>query len=1118
LPYSGRDSLNFALLTAGAQSASGGSTFNGLPNASMNISLDGMNNNSQRFKSGGTSFFQFAPARLDAIEQITVSTTGLGADAGGEGAMQIRFVTRRGTDKYRFRLLDQFHNEWLNANSYFNTLRGIPRPRMRQNYYVGSAGGPLAPFIPYLKNKLFFFAYFEMLPQPSSTTRSSYLLTPEAQAGNFRYIGTDGVTRTVNLLQVAGAAGFRNTIDPTIKAILDSYNATTGRASGWEPDAANLWRQRMLWPDSMYSTQKYPTARVDYQITDTIAWHGTWNLRRTYNDGYPNYPGTPYEWGNDYKLTAYVATNQVDWTISPQLLNNFVFGIQSNRENFYTGANIHQWSIYGDRRIYLPSSLGLPTMVPDMTPWNRNNPVYEFTDTATMVKGKHTATFGAKLHYTSFYEQSWGNAGVLSYNFGASSSQDPVRNVLQAGLPAINTSNNDLSNALALYAALTGRLTSITGSQNVDEKSHKYERFAPLMQRFAQSTGAIYAQDSWRVRPNLTLNYGLRFQFDGVIHNTNGIDTWPTEGSFWGPSNGLFQPGVLNGNTNIEVAVTKYPYKRDFLNPAPNFGFSWNPRKEDGILGKLLGGSKTVIGGSYNINFYNEGLNAISNLLCCNGGTTQSIRASAPNQFEYGTLFLDSPLPAFAIDPADFAQTIPASKFVLNGGTSYNYANPNLRSPYVENWNFRIQREVAKGIVVQARYVGNRSLKMWRYQNMQEINIFENGFLNDFLQAQKNLAINRAAGVTSFANRNLPGQAPMPILETIFGKNGTNAALSSGSSWTSSSFILNLDQGNVGTMASTLASTSSSTYFCRLVGNKFPGCASLGFTDPTPYPINFFKPNPYVNNLNYQDNNGNNNYNGLQLEVSMAPTHGLALNANYTWSKTLGDMGNSSDQTATDQLSTLRNRYLDYGPTPFDHRHAFKAYWTYDLPFGRGRLLSFDNRFMDRVISNWQISGVEQIITGGPSYFTGGRYTFNQWADGGVVFGNGLTPSGLIKGLDTIISGYDPSCQCFKTDVQQYRMANGAVDPKYYQPQAIPGVMGSPIWYYGKTSFSFDLALSKDIRFSERVSASFKVQATNFLNHPFLGRGSSTITGTTFGNMTSASGTRNINLRAAVDF
>src|SRR5262245_27815066 len=101
LPFGNRDGLGFAGLIAGnaRSSSQRNSTYNGLPNASLNITLDGMNNNSQRFKSGGTSFFAFAPARIDAIEEVSVSTTGLGADVGGEGAMQIRMTTKRGTDQ-----------------------------------------------------------------------------------------------------------------------------------------------------------------------------------------------------------------------------------------------------------------------------------------------------------------------------------------------------------------------------------------------------------------------------------------------------------------------------------------------------------------------------------------------------------------------------------------------------------------------------------------------------------------------------------------------------------------------------------------------------------------------------------------------------------------------------------------------------------------------------------------------------------------------------------------------------------------------------------------------------------------------------------------------------------
>ncbi len=176
LPYNGREAPSFALLMAGNSSANDSSgrnsTFNGLPNASMNITVNGMNNNSQRFKSGGTSLFQFAPSRIDGVEQVTISTTGLGADAGGEGAMTIRMATKRGTDRYHGKVVE------------------------------------LLSFIPSMRHKLFFFAYFEGIPQPGSRTSTANVLGARAQSGSYTYIGTDGVRRSVNLLQVAGAAGY----------------------------------------------------------------------------------------------------------------------------------------------------------------------------------------------------------------------------------------------------------------------------------------------------------------------------------------------------------------------------------------------------------------------------------------------------------------------------------------------------------------------------------------------------------------------------------------------------------------------------------------------------------------------------------------------------------------------------------------------------------------------------------------------------------------------------------------------------------------------------------------------------------------------------------------------
>ncbi len=431
LPYAGRDSLNFAVLVAGSSRSTSdrNSTFNGLPNASLNITLDGMNNNSQRFKSGGTSFFAFAPARIDAIEEVSVSTTGLGADAGGQGAMQIRMTTKRGTEEYHGKILYQGTNEWLNANSFFRNLQGLPRNKARQHNPVGSIGGPLLPFVKSLKNRLFFFAYYEAQPQPSTQTYSTPFLMPGAQQGNFTYLATNGTKPTVNLLDVARRNNHNATIDPTMTGILKnitgSQTATTTRLQDI-PGVAPEFMQNMLWEQSLTTMQAFPTARIDFQITPNIGWHGTWNLRSSdFNSGTAPYPGSPYDFAGilvngayqnvHSSATPYVATNSVDWAIRSNLTNKAIFGVQSNGEYFFIDADPKRFAEYNNRIINTPL---VNPWIPNVATDVRNNPVYQFTDSMNWVKGRHTMTIGGTWMHTSFYSHSWNTAGVPQFNFG----------------------------------------------------------------------------------------------------------------------------------------------------------------------------------------------------------------------------------------------------------------------------------------------------------------------------------------------------------------------------------------------------------------------------------------------------------------------------------------------------------------------------------------------------------------------------------------------------------------------------------------------------------------------------------------------------------------------------
>jgi len=1116
LPLSGRDTLYFSLLSAGAQAIDGGrtSTFDGLPNASMNITVDGINNNSQRFKSGGTSMYGFAPVRVDAIDEISVSTTGQGADASGGGAMNIRFVTKRGTDRYHGKAFEQFRNDALNANDFFRNMRGTPRSKLRLNDFGGNIGGPLpVPFLG-LNKKLFFFVNFEAEPVPGTWTNSVTVPNPDYQNGIYKYFGTDKNWHQINVLQIAGAQGYQSTIDPTVKKLLDQINASLPQgtlvSSATNQNTSTLYFNA----DGTYN-QLFPTARLDYQITPKISWTGTWNLRWQHNLGYPNYPGGPL--GNAYKITAYIASNALNYAITPTMLNQFNFGVQSNGEYFYEDNNIHQWSSMGDRRIHLvgPTGSSFTDYIPNMTPWIRNNPVYNLYDNLSWVRDRHTLTFGMTYLRTSFYETTWNNAGVLNYYTGVASG-DPISTVLGASvMPYV--SSNDVAGAANLYAMLTGRLSSISGSLNVDEKTHQYQKFAPITQRWARQSAGIYAQDSFRLNPNLTLNYGFRWEISGAINSPNGINTVADWANWMGPSTALFQPGVLNGVMNPVVYNTTNFYKSDKINPAPNFGFAWNPKFDKGFLGKLFG-DNAVIRGSYAISYYDEGLNSLSNYESGNPGTTQQISLNPGDVgFSPGGLSLTSTLPPWGImNPPSFTFPMPVSLFT-SFTNSLSIVNPTLHTPYVQNWSFGIQREVAKGTVIEARYVGNKSTHMWTQYNYSETNIFENGFLKDFQTAQTNLAINQANGKgASFANNGLPGQGAMPIFQAAFGALGSQPALSFGSGFGSSSFITSLQQGQAGSMARTFA--TNATYYCRLVGSNFGPCASRGFNAPGAYPINLIQPNPYANTLYRLADDGINNYNGLQVELKKAYSNGLTVTANYAFSKTLGTLQNASNQAGESIRHTLRDHQLDYGPTPFDLRHVFQTYWTYSLPFGPGRKVAVTNGFLRRVASDWIVSSIIKVTSGRNYLLPGSYYTVNQFANSGVVL-NGMTYGQLSAAMSTISDAPAQNKSLYFVDPKLIG-PDGRANPAYLAPASTPGVFGQFLYVYGPTYFNWDAALEKDIPIHEQMRFTFQVEALNAFNHPVFGVNTTNAnpTSTSFGQITSvAAGNvpRNLQLRGS---
>src|SRR5688572_23599934 len=268
LPLTSRNALDSLTSLAGfnTSGAARSSTVSGLPRSAINITLDGMSVQDNYLKTTDGFFARLSPL-LDSVEEVTVTTAGNTADVTGQGAVQIRFVTKAGTNQWTGTAYEYFRHDALNANGWFRNrdlppdpeTGKAPKPELRQ-YTTGFAqGGPIK------ENKAFFFFNYEEERRPAASTLQRIILTPQAASGVYSYNAAGGV-QNVNLLNIAAANGQIATIDPTIGKILGSIQASTATSGGVTP-LNNPLVQQYTWSMPTKAFNPSPTMRLDYEVT-----------------------------------------------------------------------------------------------------------------------------------------------------------------------------------------------------------------------------------------------------------------------------------------------------------------------------------------------------------------------------------------------------------------------------------------------------------------------------------------------------------------------------------------------------------------------------------------------------------------------------------------------------------------------------------------------------------------------------------------------------------------------------------------------------------------------------------------------------------------------------------
>ena len=1090
LPLPTRNPLDLAALQAGIAvigTDTRNSSVQGLRGSSVNVTQDGINAMDNFVKT--SSFFALTAPSLNSTAEFSITTGTTGSDA-GRGAGQVNLVTRSGTNQLRGSLFYLHRNDAFNSNSFFNNLVGTPRSRQRQHFFGFDVGGPV--FGPWIKDgrpdiwdgrdTAFFFFSYEGFRENFAVTRNRTVLTQEARNGIFRYMNGSTLT-SVNLYSVGAVTtpnaltlGILNSLPLPNNALAgDGYN-TGGyqyQVVGADVNDKFVFRyDHLLVKDSPIGTHKFEfvTNRANFSLKPD-----------TFNSIEAPFPG---------RVGAGQGSER--WLMTGALVSTF--GAATNV--FRYGR---QWSPVGFIRDANPTSpfivfSGITNPEQTFMSQGRETTVNQFRNDFTLPRGNHLYRMG--VDFQNVFAYTYNDAGINPTITLGSNSANPTGLSQTISFPG--SSATVFGNAGSVYVNLVGLLGSGTATYNVASPTSGFVLGATRERVFRQRDLSWYVQDQWRVKNNVVLSYGVRWDYMGVptvpnglaIQLKNAFDVFGVsgKGNFFNPTAPINPSVPAVGVLDFVSGTTGIPlFKDDWNNFAPYIGIAYSPDFQDGFFRTLFGPlGKSSFRMGYSVSYTKEGFTYISNALGV-GTTNPGLIQASTNLVPTGVLTtLSGPTAGVSIPVPTFTMPISdRTNYLFSNANGVWAIDPDIRTPYVQQWNFGFEREIMKDTAIEVRYNGNLALKAWRANNVNEVNIFENGFLAEFQRARANW-IARGSG-TNFA----PGCAgcqATPILDALF----TGLSSTSTSGYGSSTFISNLNLNNVGSFANTLR--SSPTY--RVNRETF-------------LPQNFFVVNPNATSALLTESSSSSNYHALQAELRRRFSGGLQFQVAYTFSKAITDTpGSLSSQSGSESYWTWRDKGIDRQRAGYDQKHRIVANSVYELPFGKGkRFLGDSNSLTDKLIGNWTIGGIMTYSTRPPFYIGSGRTTFNSFSGfaklaPGVSFETFKKNFGLYR-LPSGVFFFNPDL--LNITVGTNGLATGATLKPGYLVAPNAGEWGDfpRDGIDGPSFFNVDLSITKGIPIGERVRAELKTTMINALNKTNFNYGTLNFDSTQFGRVTS---------------
>src|SRR5579859_899416 len=1150
LPNLNRDASSFLTLQpATAPAVGGGDIYGGQVAGSMSdqntYMLDGGNVTSDlegdnNYTNNGVGGRGAIPTPVESIEEFKVATNNQTADFFSSAGGQVMMVTKRGSNNFHGSAYDYYQSQLLNANDWNDNRLGNPKVKFHDNRFGGSVGGPLIPKS-ILGGKTYFYAFYEGRRFPGVASVLTWTVPSQLmRKGILQWRDSTGAVHQENLATSTDCNV--TTTNPT--GVCDP------RGIGIDPLVQNFWNKFVPMPNcqscagdslntegfqaplSLPVRTDYGAFRLDHDFGSK--WHAylSYRIDREVNPSTNQIDIGGLLPGDKFGVPASASNNPVDpryfvagltGTLTPNLINEFHISYLLNdwqwlRQGVTNALSTVPAGIeFSDSHYGCMCPLNMDTQDARNRVWDGHD--WNYNDTLSWVKGTHYFQFGGTIvHWWDHHvrdDQVVAGLPELVYQLNRGGTKTSADN-RPAGMPSNNNGNWDNLYSQTLGILGTSAQLFVRGGSDFHLTGAKTFSDTSLIDSYS-----LYYNDSWKIKPSLTLNYGLEWGTQMPPYEINGvqdvavdssgsqIDTqaylqntvnMALKGQVYNPVIGFEPIGAVGGHP-------KYPFNPYYGGFSPRVSVAWNPKFQNGILQKIFGQNKTVIrAGFARIYDRNNGVDLVlvpllgygfgQTIRCTGAGTNGNCNGSSQtnptNAFRVGIDGNTGPFPTVQQNlpiPAEPGVNSPA-------GSNISFLDQNWRPGANNQVTLGIQRELPDNMLVELAYVGKWSKHLYQGLDLNNVPWMMTLGGQSFAKAY--------AALWNADHTGQPTIAAQPFFENAFATapNAPGSFQNASGNWVSNfcagfancSTAVLAAEGAGGTANITNENVYGLFQDLDVGANCVPACPFTAFGTALPADLQGY--NSMIGNTTL----GFSNYQAGIVRVQKRTGHGLTLNANLTWSHTLSTVGINQEYTQANPSVPFNLRF-DYGPAPFDTRWVFNMLGTYELPMGKGKLLGTNNGFLDKVIGGWSFSPIFQWNSGlVQETYTGSCDEFGQgnvaWCSGAVpLMGAKFSNSahyGVVSGPSGIGSNGD-SCVP-NTSTRPYTGVCGSGVNMFGDPAAAynnlrPVILGldgrandlGPL--YGQHRWNLDFTIAKRTRITERVGTTFYAQFFNALNH-----------------------------------